>query len=96
MPGIEFYSLFFRMASFILLCYSFLEKATSHQTSIYGYHFPQDDPHGQVFHTLHHGSKTNIVLPISTMAGSAEHNSHIHNKKKQQSFRSQMLEAIVI
>lgn len=42
------------------------------------------------------GARQNIVLPISTMAGSAEHNSHIHNKKKQQSFRSQMLEAIVI
>lgn len=68
-------------------------KATTHQTSNYGYHFPQDDPHCQVFHSLHHGSKTNIVLPISTKAGSAEHNIHIHNKKKQQTSWSQMLEA---
>lgn len=66
------------MASFILLCYSFLEKATSHQTGNYGYHFPQDDPHCQVFQ-VHHGSKTNLVLRIDAMAGSVEHD--IHNKK---------------
>lgn len=83
------------MASFILLCYPLLEKAKSRQTGNYGYHFPQDDPHCQLFQ-VHHGSKTHLVLHIGTMAGNVEHNFHIHNKKNKTFVQSQVLEAVVI